>query len=272
MSTDAIQADLGVNYQTLKTRVGRVLGVPADEAKWTESQLTAVRSCISDGLRQYYNPPQVDNFAPHEWSFLTPTCNLTTAANQRWYALPDDFESLRGAGMITYSDQNEKYSPIQITNESHMRQLEHVTSGSTSFPRYAAVRAVNDAGVTPQQWELGFDPTPDAAYALQYSYHASPQMLTDDRPYPLGGKAHGQGLLLSCLAAAERYEFDSRGEYWQAFMEQLKSDIAADLRRGPTTLGYGGVHRRGGTYQRGRWPRDSASLTTGGVTYRNTTY
>ena len=272
MPTDAIQADLTVNYATLKARVGRVLGVPSDENKWTEAQLTAVRACISDGLRQYYSPPQVDQFAPHVWSFMSPSRKMKTAADQRWYSMPDDFESLVGAGMITYSSQSEKYSPIQVTNEAHLRQLEHLTSGSTSWPRYAATRAVSDKGANPQRWELGFDPTPDSEYDLEYSYHASPYMLTDDRPYPLGGKMHGQGILLSCLAAAERYEFDQRGEHWQAFMEQLKADIAMDLRRGPTTVGYGGVHRRGGMYHRGRWPRDSGSLTTGGVTYNNTSY
>lgn len=270
--SDRVESSLVIDYNLLKSRVGRILAVPSDELNWTATHRKAVDDVIEDGLRQYYQPPAVDQFGPHVWSFMYPTKTIKTVGDQRWYPLPEDFSHLNGASAITYTDSSNRYSPLNITSESRLRELENTEGESTGRPRFVAVRMVEMRGEAGQEWEIGFHPTPDDSYEYSYQYYAAPYMVTEDRPYPLGGQAHSQGILLSCLAAAEQYEYETRGEHYAAFIEQLKADIAHDARRGPNTLGYGGVTRRGGWSDRYGWPRDSSWLATQKVTYNGVEY
>lgn len=270
--SDRVESSLAVDYTILKGRVGRILAVPEDESKWTAQQRRAVDSVVEDGLRQYYQPPAVDQFGPHTWSFMFPTRELQTFEGQRWYDLPFDFSHLNGASSVTFSDSSQRYVSVDITSESRMRELENAEGESTGVPRVVAVRMKESRGAAPQEWEIGFHPTPDATHKFAFNYYAAPYMVTDERPYPLGGMAHSQGILLSCLAAAEQYEFEQRGEHYAAFIEQLKADIAHDARRGPTTLGYGGVTRRGGRIDRYGVGRNSPWLASGNVTYGGVDY
>ena len=268
--SDKVESSLDVDYAVLKRRVGRILGFPDEESAWYAHQLKAANQVISDGLRQYYQPPQVDDFGPHTWSFMYPTKNMSTVADQRWYELPDGFDHLNAAAGMTTSGDNKTYTPIRVTSPSHLAGMEAASAAITGFPRFAAARIIKDRGTSPTKWELGLHPTPDDDYAVQYECYIQPYMLTDERTYPLGGSSHAQGILLSCLAAAESYEYERQGEWYQAFLQQLKADIQLDARRGPSTLGYGGVHRRGGAGD-GRWRgRHSPGQSSNIVTYNNT--
>ena len=245
--TDKVESSLVVDYWKIRSRAGRVLGLPSDDTTWDQSQEARFKHVLEDGLRRYYSPPAVDEYGPHVWSFMYPTIPMKTCANQQWYPAPDGFTGdINDAGGITYSGTSKSYRPIRITSASHMRSLSSAESESTGYPRYAAVRPKSDRGETEQEWEIGFHPIPDAEYEFEYQCHMAPYMLTEERPYPLGGQAHSQGILFSVLAAAEAYEFDRQGDHYNRFIEQLKADIAMDQRRAPATLGYGGVHRRGG--------------------------
>jgi hypothetical protein len=110
-------------------------------------------------------------------------------------------------------------------------------SDYNSYPRFAAVRPKGGDGVSDQRFELGLHPTPDSEYRLAFQYHAAPYMLSEERPIPLGGPGHAQGILKSCLAAAEEHEYDQQGPRYEAFMRQLAADIDMDARKAPKTVG-----------------------------------
>jgi hypothetical protein len=268
--SDNIESSLIVDYSTLKNRVARIIAAPADEMRWNEQQRKAVDACIEDGLRQYYEPPAVDQFGPHVWSFLYPTGYVTTEDGRRWYDLPPEFSHLQAAGAVSNTDSSRAFQPLEVTSESRLRELANAEGDSEGRPRCVAVRMKESRGAGPQQWEIGFHPIPDSTYEFAFNYYAAPYMVTEDRPYPLGGQAHSQGILLSCLAAAELYEFEIRGQHYAAFVEQLKADIAHDAKRGPSTLGYGGVSRRGGIY--GAWDSRFRQTNNDSVTYNGTSY
>lgn len=232
-----------VDYTVLKNRCGRILGCPTSEAEWNAQQREDVDTVIIDGLRQYYTPPEVDQFGSHTWSFLYPRKTLTTIANQTWYDLPDDFAILDAANRITFTDAEQSYLPIKLTTPGRLRQKHSTGGDTTGTPEFAATQIKRSDGTAPQVWEIGFYPTPDSEYEVEFAYQAAAVMLTVERPYPLGGPLHGQGILLSCLAAAELFEFEQRGTHWEAFITQLKADIAMDSRRGPTTVGYSSPNR-----------------------------
>lgn len=257
--TDRIESSLVVDYSVLKSRIGRMLAVPSDESRWETRQKESVDNVIRDGLRQYYEPPQVDVFGPHTWSFLYPSTTIKTVTDQRWYDLPEDFSHLNSAAAVCYTETANRYSPLDITSEARLRELENQESDS-GRPRMVATRVKQSRGESYQEWEIGFHPTPNDEFEFAYQYYAAPYMVTEDRPYPLGGQSHSQGILLSCLAAAESYEFGQRGDHYAAFIEQLKADIAHDARRGPSTVGYGGVHRRGGLADRHILVRNNTGL------------
>lgn len=264
---------LAVDYFLIRDRVGRELAMPSEPITWTERQLNDVHQCIRDGFRQCYNPPAVDEFGPHQWSFMWPTLSLTTVADVRWYPMLDGFSGqLMGAGGITYSSTDNKFTPIDITSDWHLRWLENSEATRTGYPACASVRPISDQGETPQRWEMGFHPTPDAAYQFEYQCHMEPYMISEERPHPLGGESHGQMLLYACLAAAEVWEYGRQGEHFNRFVEQLKSDIQKDANRGPTTIGYGHTHRRGGSRDLPFYGRHSAGLNTRAVTYNGTTW
>lgn len=262
---------LDVDYATLKYRVGRELGLPEDEGEWFEGQKRDVDECIRNGFRSFYTPPQVDQFPPHEWSFIHPTRTLQTVDGQRWYEMPFDFSLLDATASVVFSEAGQGYCPLSIISASLMSEYESVEAASTGVPLRCAARQKNSDGSAPQRWEMGFDPTPDAAYDFSYSYHAVPYMVDTEHPYPLGGAQHGQCILLACLASAELFEFGQRGDAHAAFLDKLKSDIAHDARRAPATLGYGGASRRGGWRDRYGFTRHSgwgnSSVTYGGQSY-----
>lgn len=262
---------LNVDYTTLKYRIGRELGLPEDEGRWFDGQRRDVDEVIREGFRLFYTPPQVDQFPPHEWSFKKPTRTIRTVQGQRWYDLPADFSLLDAAASVACTDASNGYLPLAIVSSSLLAEYATAEVASEGIPLRVATRQKNSDGSSPQQWEIGFDPTPDGEYEFAYIYNATPYMVSTERPYPLGGAEHGQCILLACLAAAELFEFGQRGDAHQAFLEKLKSDIAHDARRAPATLGYGGVSRRGGWRERFGFPRQSG-WSNNSVTYRGQSY
>jgi hypothetical protein len=256
-----------LDFHDLKKRASRVLGYPPDEEKWQSHQHENVNEVINDGLRQYYHPPPIDAFGQHSWTFLNPTNEMTTSDNVRWYVLPADFGYMNKEGSIAYLDTNSTYAPIQLVSESYLRKLEYQDT-YTSYPIFAAVRPKFSDGVTGQRFEVGFHPTPNGEYRLGYQYFAAQNGLDCDNKFPLGGPIHAQGILKSILAAAEEFKNDQRGRYYEAFIEQLKADIAMDARRGPATLGY---NSNGGSRRINR-VRDSTKVFSRSVTYNGASY
>ena len=264
-SPDDVQGPM-VDYFYLSRRVARILALPVDPADWTEEQTAEVNDLIHEGLRMFYTPPIADHGGEHVWTFMNPTTYLTIEANKRWYDLPYDFDHMDPDGTFTYAEDDKAYPPIPLTSESRLRKLDF-QSDYTAYPRFAALRVAGTTGEVPEHWEVGFFPTPDKEYLLQYTYHAVPHPISRVRPYPVGAASHGQLILLAVEAAAEMYEQDGPGHRHQRFMQQLASEIAKDRRRGARILGYNGD---GGRW---RWPgRRSEICYQDYVTYKGQQY
>jgi hypothetical protein len=89
-----------------------------------------------------------------------------------------------------------------------------------------------------QRWYAVFDPTPDAAYDLEYSYKVEPGALTATNHHPLGGPEIGELILQSCLAVAEQRYRDGPGIHTQVFLAKLQAAIANDAQSfSPDSLG-----------------------------------
>lgn len=261
--------DLHIDLHYLRRIVGFYLDLGYDREQWDDEQREAVDEMVDEGCRQYYYPPQLTQpwayttEHVHEWSWMRPTWEFDTAAEQRRYELPPDFE--RFIGQISFRDNDgDYYGPLEITSAGRLRALEN-RQNYKSVPAIAAVEPKAMVGNNPQGQVLALHPTPDAVYRLQAQYQAIARRLTEEQPYPLGGQIHGPGILASCLAVAEFRKLGAQGPAWQKFMTTLASNIIRDQSRGADILGYNGNARTE------VWGRGTARRI-GGVFYRDATY
>ena len=150
------------------------------------------------------------------------------------YDLPDDFGSL--LGNLTFSQVDNALQPVEIIGEGRireMRQRDYSVSYSSQDPFYGAIRpkqrTANDMGT---RYEILFWPDVTASATLTYRYRVMPDKpvsgsgSTSDRIY--GITQHGQTILYSCLAEAERRMDGERGPMWQQFQELLAASVIRD--------------------------------------------
>lgn len=235
------ESSLSITYDELRTEIGHFLSVGSTPSEWNADTVALVARIIKRGLRQFYIPPLLGREdLPHKWSFLEPTTTLSISADDYDYDLPDGFGSMRGT-IISYAAA-EGGQPIKLIGEAELRRLRQQTD-SSGKPLYAAVRPVYDSTLDSegQRWELIFWPTPDGNYTLSYSYLVNPDVINaTTNIYPLGGMAHGEAILESCLDIAELGSDDEIGIHHAKFMERLAASVGYDRRQGPTFLGYNG--------------------------------
>ena len=162
--------------------------------------------------------------------------SLTISA-QRDYDLPDNFGAIQGP--LTFTT-NTYYDEVPIVGEGQIRALRQ-GSNITGFPKYAAIRPIVGDGTTGQRFEILFHPAPDGTYTLKYAYTPLLDVLSSDYPYPMGGETHGETILESCLAVAERRLDDEMELHYQQFMERLRASVDLDRKANtPEWLGYNG--------------------------------
>lgn len=162
------------------------------------------------------------------------------------YTLPDSFGGKDGP--MSYAVNTSGSSKIHWVDEVDIRDQLASPAGSLSAkPRIVAVRPQSSDGTTGQRFEAVFWPTPDAAYVLTYRYHALQDKLVTGE-YPLGGMAHGETILASCLFIA--YEMLARNEASgaslkssaeKAWLNRLRASVNHDRQSMlPDNLGYNG--------------------------------
>ena len=237
----SVESTLSIALTDLRKEVGWLWLGERDSANWSTDETDQIDEMINSGLRQFYHPPPTPMYPKgHRWTFLEPTTTLTTVSGTEDYTLSADFGGL--IGLITYTDTDEQWYPIELTGEHRIRILrQRDYNGNKSDPRYAAVRPKSSDGSNGQRFELMLWPQPDAAYTLRYQYHALPSKLTTGNPYPLGGEVHAETILESCLAITEQRLENAAGVHTQKFQERLAASCAMDrMLHTPDVMGYNG--------------------------------
>lgn len=230
------ESSLSQGYPDIARRVAKYLGYPSSSASWSSEETEDINDALDSGLRCFYFPEEVGGIRSHTWSFLRPTTTLATVAGTGDYNLPDDFGNIYGN--LTFAAADQGVVPVQIVGEGEIRRLRQGNTQVEQFPTKAAVRPkVAGAGVAGQRWEILLWPTPDAVYTLSYQYDVLPNYIRTGTPYPWGGAAHAETILMSCLAAAELHNNDVDGPMRARFLARLVASIKKDRKLQPHFLG-----------------------------------
>ncbi len=247
---------MSVDYEQIKSAIAHYIGTA--EPRWDSPTRTTIARCIQRGMEKVINNGQ------HQWGWMRPKWQWSTASGQRRYTLPLDFEQFI-PNEIYFDGDDSNYGAIQQRPASRLLHLQ-TGNADTGTPARFAIENVAADGVTEQQQQLVLHPTPDNSYSLVGIYQISLRSpLSDARPFPPGGPAHGELFLAACLAATEAEFRDGEIEKEARFQETLVNHIAIDLRRQPRNLGMM-RGRRGGL--RGRADaRRVFDLVSGYTTY-----
>lgn len=234
---------LSINYDELRRRIAHFLGIDEDFSGWSEEIQQRVDDIIASGLRQFYNPPPVqlsrrEGLAKHDWRFLKPVDSVTTSSGTGDYDLPNDFGGIEGD--LTFGSETVT-SAVYLVGEAQIRKKRQ-QSPISGRPKLAAVRAKEHDGTDVQRYEIMFWPEPNDTFTLYYRKLVQLNNLSSDNPWPVGGAAHAETILESCLAEAESYEEDTgEGLHWQRFLRRLAASVRRDrIATAPEYLGYMG--------------------------------
>ena len=160
------------------------------------------------------------------------TFTITSNGN---YQMPDDFGGMEGD--LTFGE-DEGWVTIPLVGEGQIRSLRQTESG-TGRPEFAALRPKPMDATVGLRWELLLHPSCDSTYNLSYRTNVFPAKLDTTNKYPLGGAAHSETVLESCLAIAELRGNDERGIHQAKFLERLAASIQYDMQANSSQfLGY----------------------------------
>ncbi len=233
-----VTADQHGSLAWLRQQVGGYLGMGYDANAWGYEKTSKINSYIQSGVMQVYYPPPIQlpedktPGEPHRWSFLTPVGTLNLISNVSTYDLPASFSGVVGEISLTLAGTTALLIPI--VPEPQLRQLQTL-SAPNATPSYAAVRPKPSDGTAEQVYEIVFYPTPSANAQASFKYSVTPPMLSDDNPYPLGGRQFAELMLQSSLAVAEERTAKGQGVAQSKFMTLLQAAIAWDQQSLQTT-------------------------------------
>lgn len=223
------EPNLSLTYLDIQKRVALDLGYTLASTEWDPDQKRQIELVVNDGLARFYRP--VSQSAVYEWSFLKPTASLTLASGTSNYDLPDSFEGvvdrfvvLSGSGTST---------ALELVAYEELIAVRSSEAASNATPRFVAIRpkAASADSFQSTRWEAVFYPTPNATLTVQYHYPVSPNIPTSDASFVLGGAAHAQTIVASCLAYSEMLlKPQSDGARQQDYQARLAASIAFDQR------------------------------------------
>jgi hypothetical protein len=215
---------LGIGYTSLQAEIADFLGYGRTASAWTADQVAELNALIASGLRQFYWPTQLQSGPVARWSFLSPRSTLATIASTQAYALPLDYAgNLR---QFVYQDTSNSPPLTIVTPEALLAMAE--SSPQSGRPAYATIQPNASDGTSQQSWSILLYPTPDQAYSLSYRYDVNAPVLSSTVLYPLGGPAHAETVLESCLAVAEERRNDTSTIHRQRFADRLAASQAYD--------------------------------------------
>ncbi len=237
------ESTLSLALDDLAGEVGLFLGYgrgsPLGDPPWNTQQQAAITSCVKSGLRQFYFPPPIEGQeSAYDWSFLKPVASVTFAQGASTIALPDDFGGFEG--QITLSSTASQVSwPVDLVHEGTVRQRYSELPNASGRPLIASLQPLKPTTLSSgQRFQLFLFPLADQAYTLQFEYYVLADYLTGLLPYALGGMAHIETILESCLSIAEQRLDDASSVHSMKFKERLLGSISLDRRNKAQKLGY----------------------------------
>ena len=240
------ESTLSLNYNDLQAEVGSFLGwgmgntPPYTDQAWTTFQLNRIVSAVKSGLRNFFFPVPQQGAPVYDWSFMRPVTTLTLSAGDATIPLPDDFGGFEGE-ITLLTSKGLLWHAIKLVNEGQVRERYTYSPNVTSRPQMAALQPLRGTTATQgTRWQLFVYPLPDMAYTLQFQYYVLSDFLDGAFPFPMGGMAHVETILESCLAVAEQRQDDTPGVHTANFQARLLASIAADRRHKAQSLGYNG--------------------------------
>jgi hypothetical protein len=128
---------LGVDFFELQRAVGEAMQYGPNPFSWGHAVTEKVRSVIRRGYRMYLYPEAIDpNNKAHEWSWRRPTAVFKTAADEKYYLLPEDFERVNGE--IHYVEaSNSGRTSIRHVPLATIQERNSITA-TTSSPMFFA--------------------------------------------------------------------------------------------------------------------------------------
>jgi hypothetical protein len=213
----------------VRTVVADYLGTTA-----TGSDITKIKTIVTDGYSLFLYPINADTGRVHIWSFLkNPGGSITTADGTSRYDLASDYGSL---WIPPTWGANTGYPPLQEVEYSDILNA-RAEGSSESYPEVFAVVMSAASTTTSQKWQIELEPIPDGIYTLTYGYYADPPIPTDDAHIFAGPQWTDEVIKLCALATAEYQENDKAGPLTAWAKERLQAVITRDLKMGPRMFG-----------------------------------
>lgn len=248
-----MESTLALTLVDLQASVGAFMGygrgsvLPYVDQTWTALQQADIDEITRSGLRQFYFAAAADGTSsPYDWSFLRTVATLDLPAGSQEVQLPDDFAGMEGE-VTLLSTSGLIYMPIKQYNSGRIRSAYSVTPTRTGRPIMCALEPIKGTtALAGQRQSLLIFPIADTDYTLQFEYYVLSDYLSTPFPYPLGGMAHAETILESCLCVAEQRKDDASTVHAMKYQERLQASIGLDRRNKPQSLGYNGNWQRGG--------------------------
>lgn len=131
--------------------------------------------------------------------------------------------------------------PLKNVNSQYMHNLaQHQTGNHIGWPAMFSVEPMSWDQAA-QTWHVRFYPFANQATAMRLRMRLAPDGLTNTGDVPLGGVAHYETIVASCLAVAEEFADTPSSKYRELFLQRLAASVMAD-RTGmyASNLGYNG--------------------------------
>lgn len=159
------------------------------------------------------------------------TVNIASATTATFYWNRADMVH-SGIDLNVYNGIDTGRGQLKNVNSAYMLNLEQNQTGNhIGYPVLFAVEpdtwpVANDQAE--QTFHLRFYPFANQATSLSLRQRLAPDGLSNDADSPLGGVAHYETIVASCLAIAEEFGDTPSSKYRDLFIQRLTASIMAD--------------------------------------------